>query len=123
MTKEEALYSFWSLFGFPAYDELSVPSEDRNVYPRITYSVGTDSYGSNVPLTASIWTRGTSWTEADRINQTIANAIGYGVKIPYDGGGMIIRKGRGFSKRMGDDDDELVKRYYLLVNVQYISNN
>lgn len=44
MTKEAALYNFWSMFGITAYEENAVPSDAK--FPYITYQVVTDSFGN-----------------------------------------------------------------------------
>ena len=61
MNKEQAIHTFWSGFGIPAYDEQTVP--DDAVMPYITYRVVTDSIGNVCNLTGSIWYRSTSWKE------------------------------------------------------------
>ena len=46
MTKEAALYQFWSSFGLTAYEENSVPAQAA--FPYISYEVITDSFGAQI---------------------------------------------------------------------------
>lgn len=125
MTKEAALYNFWSMFGLPAYEENSVPSgEDGADYPYITYQVVTDSFGNDVLLTGSVWCRSTSWKEANAKAQEISNMLSRGgVMISCDGGAIWIRRGVPFAQSMGDDSDDLIKRKYINIVAEYITNN
>ena len=67
MNKARLLYELWSGFGWNAYDELSVPTgKNKPEFPYITYEVKTDDYGSEVALTASVWTRSSSWSAAEK---------------------------------------------------------
>lgn len=125
MTKEAALYNFWSMFGLPAYEENSVPSgEDGAEFPYITYQVVTDSFGNDVLLTGSVWYRSTSWKEANAKAQEISNMLSRGgVMISCDGGAIWIRRGVPFAQSMGDDSDDLIKRKYINIVAEYITNN
>ena len=125
MTKEAALYNFWSMFGLPAYEENAVPSgEDGVEFPYITYQVVTDSFGNDVLLTGSVWYRSTSWKEANAKAQEISNMLSRGgVMISCDGGAIWIRRGVPFAQSMGDDSDDLIKRKYINIVAEYITNN
>lgn len=125
MTKEAALYSFWSGFGIPAYDENAVPTgEDGAEFPYITYQVVTDSFGNDVALTGSVWYRSTSWKEANSKAQEISDKIGRGgVTLACDGGIIWIRRGVPFAQSMGDDSDDLIKRKHINVVIEYLTLN
>ena len=115
MTKEAALYNFWSMFGLPAYEENSVPSgEDGAEFPYITYQVVTESFGNDVAMAGSVWYRSTSWKEANAKAQEISNVLGSGgVTLACDGGIIWLRRGVPFAQSMGDESDDLIKRKYL----------
>lgn len=121
MNKAQAIYNFWSSFGLPAYDQYSVP--DNAQFPYITYEVATDSIGYPVPLTGNLWYRSTSWKEisdkAEEIAQYITNK-GY-ILENVDGGYCYINKGSVFAQRMNDPSDDLVKRIYLNIIVEYLT--
>lgn len=125
MTKEAALYNFWSMFGMPAYEENSVPpGEDGAEFPYITYQVVTDSFGNDVALTGSVWYRSTSWKEANEKAQEISDKISRGgVTISCDGGVIWIRRGVPFAQSMGDDSDDLIKRKYINIVAEFITAN
>ena len=123
MTKEAALHNFWSMFGLPAYEENAVPTgKDGATFPYITYQVVTDSFGSEVALTASVWYRGTSWVEANAKTEEISRAISRGGKtIPVDGGVLWLKRGTPFSQSMGDETDDLIKRKYLNITAEFLT--
>lgn len=123
MTKEAALYNFWSIFGLPAYEENSVPTgEDGAEFPYITYQVVADSFGSDVALTASVWYRSTSWKEANAKAQEISDKISRGgVTLACDGGIIWIRRGVPFAQSMGDESDDIIKRKYLNITAEFMT--
>lgn len=108
----EALYAFWSSFGVAAYEENSVPTDPdhRPDYPYITYEASVSPFDSDVLLAASIWTRSTSWEDADRIADAVEAKIRDGFVQPYDGGMIYIVPNDPLSKHTGDPDDDLIKR-------------
>ena len=124
MTKEAALYNFWSMFGLPAYEENSVPSgEDGAEFPYITYQVVTESFGNDVAMAGSVWYRSTSWKEANAKAQEISNVLGSGgVTLACDGGIIWLRRGVPFAQSMGDDSDDLIKRKYINITAEFITD-
>ena len=122
MTKAAAIYQFWSSFGLTAYEENTVP-EDAS-YPYITYELVTDSFGNQVALSASIWMRDSSWKLINFITDCISREIGRGGKmLVYDGGALWLKCGTPFAQNMGDESDDLVKRKYLNLTAEFISEN
>lgn len=121
MNKAQRLQVFWESFGVPAYDENSVP--DDVIYPYITYSVVDDSLGNMVPLSASIWYRSSSWAEVESKKNEITKCIGeFGfLSLPVDGGYIFMTKGTPFAQRMRDPSDDLVKRMYLNLSVEFLT--
>jgi hypothetical protein len=121
MDKSQGLQSFWETFGIPAYDELTVP--DNAVMPYITYSNVTDSLGSPVPLTGSIWYHSTSWEEitkkADQISEYV-NVLGFAL-VKLDNGYIYITKGNPFAQRMSDDSDSMIRRIYINLMAEYLT--
>lgn len=121
----QTMNSFWNSFGVPAYNEGSVPDEQRSVYPRITYDVVIPSdaiYES--AMSASIWDRDASWATAVSIMKQISDVIGKGgIVLPFDDGGMWIKKADPFSQTMGEDSDDAIRRIYLNISVELISNS
>ena len=119
MTKEALLYQFWNSFGIPGYEENTVP-EDAT-FPYITYQVITDSLNSDVQQAVSVWYRGTSWIDVNRKTDEISRAIGTG-GIILDGK-IWIKRGTSFAHNMGDADDDLIKRKYLNLSVEYFTED
>lgn len=122
MDKAQAIHRFWSGFGLPAYDENSV--DDDAVMPYITYSVVTGDLEDVVLLSASLWYRSTSWADithkADEISQYITRMSPPAVKI--DGGRAYFTKGLPFAQRMSEPNDDSVRRIYLQVDAEFMTN-
>jgi len=125
MTKEAALYNFWSSFALPAYEENSVFGlETPPDYPYITYEICTDSFDNTVSLTGSLWYRSTSWNAANAKKREISEFIGMGgLTAPIDGGQIWIRRGSPFAQNMGDDTDDMIKRVLLNIQVEFFTEN
>ena len=121
MDKEQSIQNFWSRFGIPAYDENSVPSDVT--YPFIAYSVSTSMLGGVTPLYASIYYRSSSWKEITRKKEEIAAHLGSGgVTIKLDNGYAYFYQGSPFAQRMSEPGDDMVKRYYLLLNAEFLTS-
>lgn len=124
MDKAKALYSFWSSFGIPVYDENTVPTDgDTPDFPYITYNTATDSIGNVVLLTASLWYHSSGWQDIERKANEIARYIAKnGHKIvPVDGGYIYITKGSPFAQRMADESDDMIRRMVLNITVEYLT--
>ena len=123
MTKAAAYQAFWESFGLAAFEENSVPDgEFAPDYPYITYEFMSDSLGSEVMLSASLWYRSTAWTEANDKADEIGAAIGMGgVIISCDGGGIWIKRGSPFAQSMGDERDDMIKRKLLNITAEYLT--
>lgn len=120
MTKAAAIYQFWSGFGLTAYEENTVPEDAA--FPYITYQLVTDGFDREVAAAASLWYRGESWTTINAKTEEISAYIGLGGKIiKCDGGRIWIKRGQPFAQNMGDESDDLIKRKYLNVNIEYFT--
>ena len=120
MTKAAAIYQFWNSFGLTAYDENTVPTDAA--FPYITYQLVTDSFDSEIPLTASIWYRSESWTAINAKAEEVGQKISRGGKIiPCDGGAIWLKRGQLFAQSMGDESDNLIKRKYLNITAEFIT--
>lgn len=126
MDKEQGLHSFWSSLrtksGIPvlAYEESSVPDDAQ--YPYITYQKMSGSLEDSLLPTGSIWTRDTSWEQADELkNQLEEKFARGGVIIKLDKGYLYIAKGSPFAQGMADDTDKIVKRYVINLAVEYLT--
>lgn len=119
MNKAQAINEFWNGFDLPAYDENTVP--DDASLPRITYSVVEDNWESTCQISASLWYRGTSWAEIEAKKDEIAKALSRGgIVKKIEDGFVWIKRGEPFSQRMGDEDDT-IRRIYLITQVDYLT--
>ena len=128
MTKASAIHQFWNSFGIKAYEENVVYDIDENgkevepKFPYITYQLVTDSFDTDVQMTASIWYRGSSWVEANAKSEEISQTIGRGGKIlKCDNGRIWVKRGTPFAQNMGDESDILIKRKYLNITAEYFT--
>lgn len=123
MTAEQAIHQFWSMFGLTAYEENAVPTgDDAPNFPYITYSVAISGFNEENQLSASIWTRSTSWVTANNMADAIMKYIGLGGKIlKCDGGAIWIKRGTPFSQSMGDPSDSLIKRKYINITAEFLT--
>ena len=118
MDKWQALYNFWASFGYPAYEENSVPDAKDVTFPYITYQSMSATWDRNSVGSASVWTRSTSWTEADTIANAIETALKDGGQVlHYDDGMIWLTTESPFAQSMGDATDDRIKRKVL--SVQY----
>ena len=124
MNKYQALQSFWSSFGWAAYNELTVPDNamalNNNRY--ITYEAMSDSFGNINVASVSLYHRSTSWTtvhaKAQEIEERIKRMWPPSTKI--DGGRMKIRTGQPFAKDMADEDDT-IRRVRLNITIEFMT--
>lgn len=114
MTKNAIIHDFFSNFGLNAYPNTSTPTgRDRPTFPYLTYTVSTDSGIERLNVTASLWYRSESWTALNAKVDEISQAIGTGIALECDEGGIIVRKGSPWAQPMGDDSDNMIKRKIL----------
>ena len=119
MNNAQAIHSFWSSFGWSAYDENTVP--DDAIMPYITYEVATANIGKPVILNASLWDRSTSWRSVEQIRQQIAERLGYGgITVRFDDGMIFLTQGTPFAQRLSCEDDT-VRRINLNVAAEFVS--
>lgn len=122
--KHQALYEFWSSFGLQAFDVSTVPSgEFAPSFPYITYEDAIGQIGQFLPLTASLWYRDTSWEGISKKVDEISRAIGlngyYSSKV--DGGYLWISQGIPFAQRMDDPSDDMIRRYFININAEFLT--
>ena len=120
MDKWEAQTAFWNSFDVPAYEEHSVP--DDAPFPRITYEAATNVFESLVSITASIWTRSTSWVTADTLANTIERHIkSMGCPVIDDGRYRVYIGNTTFAQKMDDPSDDQIKRIVLNVTFEFMT--
>lgn len=125
-TKTQAIYNFFSSFGMEAFEENSVYSlEGAPDYPYITYELKTDFFSdTDTVISASVWTRSTSWATANAYAEQISAAVGRsGLITQIEGGYMLIMRRSPFAQSMGDPGDDMVKRKLLSFALRFYTND
>lgn len=121
LDKFAAIQDFWSSFGVLAYDEYSVPAgDDAPKFPYITYSLSYDTFNRPVSMVVNVWTRSASWGSALRKFAEIEKVIGAGKYIECDGGAILIRFGSPIMNRLGDDNDDMIRRLLINITAEYV---
>lgn len=120
MDKYQAQFNFWSSFGIPAYEENTVPDADYVAFPYITYQAVNAGFDEDAVVNASIWTRNTSWEQADNLANTVQNALrNGGVVVPYTGGMIWVTPENPLIQNMGDPNDDRIRRKLLTVQLHF----
>lgn len=118
LDKAQGLYTFWSMFGLPAYDEQTIPGDAK--IPYITYETQTGCLDETLYLTGSIWYYGNSWGPVTQKADEIEEEITGGTIIPIKGGALWITKGSPFTQRAADDDST-VRRILIQIQAEFLT--
>ena len=120
MTKDKALYAWFNNF-MPFYPASSVPGDV--MFPYGTYELITDSlYGGEVGLTVNLWFYTESEADPNDKAQEFAQYIGLGgAVIPCDEGYIWIKRGTPWSQSLVDESDAKIKRRYINVTAEYLT--
>lgn len=122
MDKWQAQNSFWNSFGVPAWEEHSVPDDQKKTFPRITFESAVAPFESLVPITASIWDRSTSWVRADALSNAIEGYIKAMGCPEIEGGRYRVYIGNTtFAQKMDDPADDQIKRILLNVTFEFMT--
>lgn len=122
MTKAAALHAWFSQF-LTAYPASNVP--DDAVFPWLTYELSTGALDSGeIGLTVNLW----YYTESEAVPnakaQEISVAIGYGgTVLPCDGGFIWLKRGSPWCQNIAEESDTNIKRRYLNITVEYLTEN
>jgi len=123
MNSAQAIDRFWNRFGLLAYDKDSVPK--GAAFPYITYEVADGGeFGSSAALSASLWYKDSSWKAITEKTEAIKQYIGRGgVNMRTDSGIIWIQMRTPFAQRMGDPDNDMIRRMVLNVSVDFLTND
>lgn len=123
MTKNAAIYDFFSSFGLSAFPATSVPTsgDEMPEFPYLTYNVSTDTELGRTMAVASVMYRSESCTGVNAKVDEISRVVGSGYRLECDEGGMIIRKGSPWAQPMGDDSDNMIKRKNLTFEFLFVT--
>lgn len=122
MTKDKVLHAWFSQF-LPSYPAASVPSDA--IFPWLTYDFSFGAFDTGqISLTVNLW----YYTESEAIPnakaQEISSAVGYGgLVLRCDGGYIRIMRGVPWCQSIDDESDKNIKRRYLNLTVEYLTEN
>lgn len=121
MTPEAAIHEFLAGFGIPAYATASVP--DEATFPYLSYDLVIPDYGEQATMTVNVWYRTTSEAEPNAKARQIGRTIGHGgVILECDDGAVWLTKGSPWAQAVSvAEEDDMVKRRYLNVNVEFFT--
>ena len=118
LDKWSAQKVYWSSFGFPAYEELTVPENAQ--MPYITYQAVNGQLGGIMNASASLYYQGKSWTAIMQEVGQMEKAIDRQVFI--EEGIMKVRKPLShFAQPMSDPSDDKIRRMLLTVEIEFLS--
>lgn len=122
MTKGEALQRFFAQF-MPAYASTAVP-EDAT-FPYLTYDLIIDAWeGGEVGLTVNLWFYTTGEAEPNATADELSREIGLGGKVlSCDGGYIWLKRGSPWCQSLRDETDQRIKRRYINVTAEYLTEN
>ena len=118
LNKWTAQKVYWSSFGMPAYQELTVPDDAK--MPYITYQTANGQLGGVVNVSASVYYKGTSWAAIMQEVSQMEKVIDRQVLI--EGGIMKVRKPlSNFAQPMSEAGDTKIRRILLTVEIEFLS--
>lgn len=119
MTKNEALYRFFSSFGLSAYPTSSVPEDVT--FPYLTYENVIGCFGDTASITMNLWYHTSSEKEPNAKAEEVGTAIGMGgVQIPCKEGSIWIKRGAPFSTALSDENDPQIKRRTINLEIDFM---
>lgn len=124
MDKWQGLQSFWESFGIPAYDENTVP--DDAVMPYITYQAAVGSFEDIIPLSASVWYKSMSWREiSQKVDEISERLNGWTLVNLGNHQYIYLKKNRDsqFAQRMADEASNLIRRVYLSLSAEFLTEH
>lgn len=122
MTKDKALHAWFNRL-MPFYPITSVPQDV--VFPYGTYELALDNWlGGEVTLAVNLWCYTESEAIPNAMAEAMSTAVGSGGKIiPCDGGYIWIKRGSPWCQSMRDEADSNIKRRYINISVEYLTEN
>ncbi len=123
MNEAQAVYSFLSGFGVPAYAASSVPSETE--YPYLAYQLAVGGWNKGeVTVPVDLYYRGDSEAAPNAKAREIRAALGDGgAVVPIDGGALWLKRGDPFVSSFGDEGDDKVKGRRINIDVEFLTTD
>lgn len=133
MRKDKALYNWFQQFGIPFYpitalppavNDTSVPESERLKFPYGTYEPTFGRFGDSVSIGVNLY----YLTESEAVPNAKADEIGDvigmgGVIVKCDEGAMWIKRGSPFSQGLLDPDNHNIKRRYIQIIIEFLTND
>jgi len=117
MTREAALYNFFSSFGLPAFLATQVPEVTN--FPWLTYEGTGGNWDDSVNIAVQLWYHTEGEAEPNAKVREISEAIGVGGKIiNYDGGKMWLKRGTPWVLNIQDEADRSTKAKQLNITIE-----
>lgn len=133
MKKDKALYSWFQGFGIPFYpvtalppavNDTSVPEDERLKFPYGTYEPTFGRFGDSVSIGVNLYYLTESEAVPNAKADEIGDAIGMGGTIvKCDEGAMWIKRGSPFSQGLLDPDNQNIKRRYIQIIIEFLTND
>lgn len=123
MTKDKAIYNFFSGFGLSTHAAANVPKDTQ--LPYLTYELNLSAFEEGeVGITVQLWYYTESETLPNAKAQELSEAIGRGGKIiPCDSGAIWLKRGSPWCQSISDASDTNIKRRYINVTAEYLTQD
>lgn len=121
MTKEQALYEYFNSV-MTSYPAAEVPDEAN--MPYLTYTSTDGAFGEGEQsITVNIYVRTDSEAKINALARTLADSIGRGGHIiTCDGGAVWLKRGAPWCQA-APYDDRSIKRRYINISAEFLTNN
>lgn len=118
MTKDKALYKWFSDFGMTVYTSTSVP--DDIVFPYMTYEYNAGSFATGeVNCVVRIWYKTTSEALPNEVAERFRQYIEEHPNIRCDDGLIWVKQGIPWCQSIIDGGDNTVKGRYINIGIEY----
>ena len=123
MRKDKALYSWFQQFDIPFYPTTALPPAKEITFPYGTYEPIFGRSGDTTNISVNLYYLTESEATPNAKADEIGDAIGMGgVIVECDEGAMWIRTGSPFSQGLLDPDNQNIKRRYIQISVEFLTN-
>lgn len=123
MTPEASIHQFLSSFEIPAYAAGSTPEQAE--FPYLTYNlVVSDFVSGDVAMEVDLWYYTESEATINAKAREMFNRIGLGgVMLTNDNGAIWVKRGSPWCQSVKDETNEMIKRRYINIDLEYLGVN
>ena len=118
MKTAKSLTQFFGQFGYPVYLESDVPDDAE--LPYITIPLKDPDWRKKASYQIMVWGRTTSNLSLIEKADASTGAVGEGVRIPFEGGMVVLRMDSDTPTQIGADDDFRYVRIALTINAYHL---